>query len=710
MVPDYENATPARRNRDWLEIGCNFAFSDESSEGVELYYATRNWNWREAHYQINPLKPLAQGDDFDFYVALNYAVYFYVKIPEGYQLDTLKIGNSDNDYQVLPMSNGFELGEFAARQSEAMQKGCTYGFYFSDWDNLRDSVITITTKPMDPDETSDAYFYLKDPLTEGTAKTDYYYVGKGEVNYPAPKVGERYSVEDDKVTYPAKIPYPTIEKDGVKYTYDTTGAEGTYSVRWDVVKAEYGATTGKNGNQEIVPSSIMTWHVDGSIILHEPTEIPDSEKPHVDSVNETYDGKAHPLQIDEELFSKFDITYIVDGKRTTDIPSRTEYGTTNVTIEFASEQYQTYSLDVAITISKRELDITAGCEQDSKVYGEEDPDFYAVAGKNLAEGQILEATASRAEGEAVDTYLIKVDDGYKITDAAGNNVTENYKITVNTAEFEITKRPVTLTVANAAKTVGQSDPQFTLWEIDGLLEGHIIPEEVGLEFSRDPGESAGSYDINCVVKVINAQGDTTGKNLIGNYEPKVTIGTLTIHPAPVNPTPDPTPNPTPVPTPVPETPVIPMAPVTPADDGDDAVVDDGEDAEDIEDEETPQASPEATPAPEATAEPEEIEDDATAQAGVSGWALINLILMVLTVLAGLVMLGLRFAGKSGALHLIGVVPALVSLIAFFVTEDMSLPMVMTDRWTLIMALIAVVQIVLMVLGRHGQDNKDNANA
>ena len=49
-------------------------------------------------------------------------------------------------------------------------------------------------------------------------------------------------------------------------------------------------------------------------------------------------------------------------------------------------------------------------------------------------------------------------------------------------------------------------------------------------------------------------------------------------------------------------------------------------------------------------------------------------------------------------------------ITVFVTEDMSLPMVMTDRWTLIMALIAVVQIVLMVLGRHGQDNKDNANA
>ena len=242
----------------------------------------------------------------------------------------------------------------------------------------------------------------------------------------------------------------------------------------------------------------------------------------------------------------------------------------------------------------------------------------------------------------------------------------------------------------------------------GLLAGHEITKVV---YSWDEQNTQGNHEILLrITEILN--GDT---EVTANYAAAIENGTLTINANPgPNPTPDPTPNPTPVPTPVPETPVIPVAPVTPVDDGDDAaVVDDGEDAEDIEDiedEETPQASPEATPAPEATAEPEEIEDDATAQAGVSGWALINLILMVLTVLAGLVMLGLRFAGKSGALHLIGVVPALVSLVAFFVTEDMSLSMVMTDRWTLIMALIALVQIVLMVLGRHGQDSKDNANA
>ena len=111
--------------------------------------------------------------------------------------------------------------------------------------------------------------------------------------------------------------------------------------------------------------------------------------------------------------------------------------------------------------------------------------------------------------------------------------------------------------------------------------------------------------------------------------------------------------------------------------------------EDIEDEETPQASPD-TDADKEEDKTENIEDEETAQAGAPGegnWALLNLILMVLTVVAGLAMLALRFARKTGMAHLLGIVPAIVALVAFFVTEDMSLPMAMTDKWTLIMALI-----------------------
>ena len=146
--------------------------------------------------------------------------------------------------------------------------------------------------------------------------------------------------------------------------------------------------------------------------------------------------------------------------------------------------------------------------------------------------------------------------------------------------------------------------------------------------------------------------------------------------------------------------MTPVAPVTVDEEEEEPEV-----VEEVPEEETPQAEPEE----EQAGETETIEDETTAQAGVlseGNWALLNLLLMVFTVVAGLGMLALRFARGTGALHLIGIVPALVSLIAFFVTEDMTLPMVMVDKWTLIMAVIALVQVALFLLGRNGEQEDD----
>ena len=151
------------------------------------------------------------------------------------------------------------------------------------------------------------------------------------------------------------------------------------------------------------------------------------------------------------------------------------------------------------------------------------------------------------------------------------------------------------------------------------------------------------------------------------------------------------------------TPVTPVAPVTP-----DEEEEEPEDVEEIPEEETPQASPD-TDVNKEDDKTENIEDEETAQAGAPGegnWALLNLILMVLTVVAGLGMLALRFVRKTGVAHLIGIVPAIVALVAFFVTEDMSLPMAMTDKWTLIMAVIALVQLALLLLGRNGAQDDE----
>lgn len=266
---------------------------------------------------------------------------------------------------------------------------------------------------------------------------------------------------------------------------------------------------------------------------------------------------------------------------------------------------------------------------------------------------------------------------------------------------EVTKRPLILKVNDDKIEDGERIPAFSYTITSGsLVSGQSI---TGVTYGGYKDE-LGIYDVNILTyKIVAGATDVTG-----NYEVTLLPGVFTIGTAGggggTTPTPNPNPNPTPVPVPVePETPVTPVAPVTPDEEEEEPA-----EVEDIEEEETPQASPD-TDADKEEDKTENIEDEETAQAGAPGegnWALLNLILMVLTVVAGLVMLALRFARKTGMAHLLGIVPAIVALVAFFVTEDMSLPMAMTDKWTLIMALIAVVQVVLLVLGRNGAQEDD----
>ena len=268
---------------------------------------------------------------------------------------------------------------------------------------------------------------------------------------------------------------------------------------------------------------------------------------------------------------------------------------------------------------------------------------------------------------------------------------------------EVTKRALTLRVNDDKIEDGERIPAFSYTITSGsLVSGQSI---TGVTYGGYKDE-LGIYDVNILTyKIVAGATDVTG-----NYEVTLLPGVFTIGTAgggggtTPTPNPNPNPNPTPVPVPVePETPVTPVAPVTPDEEEEEPA-----EVEDIEEEETPQASPD-TDADKEEDKTENIEDEETAQAGAPGegnWALLNLILMVLTVVAGLVMLALRFARKTGMAHLLGIVPAIVALVAFFVTEDMSLPMAMTDKWTLIMALIAVVQVVLLVLGRNGAQEDD----
>ena len=132
-------------------------------------------------------------------------------------------------------------------------------------------------------------------------------------------------------------------------------------------------------------------------------------------------------------------------------------------------------------------------------------------------------------------------------------------------------------------------------------------------------------------------------------------------------------------------------------------------------------------------ETEEVDENVTAKAGSEGsWALINLLCSGGTVLLGLILLLSKLkkeedeeedktaAMRNGNnkqserykrrkwLRAVSTVTAVVSVIVFFLTEDMSLAMVLIDKWTLLMAAFLIIQIIFVLFGRKWKELDEKA--
>ncbi|MGX8852573.1 InlB B-repeat-containing protein [Amedibacillus sp. YH-ame10] len=120
-----------------------------------------------------------------------------------------------------------------------------------------------------------------------------------------------------------------------------------------------------------------------------------------------------------------------------------------------------------------------------------------------------------------------------------------------------------------------------------------------------------------------------------------------------------------------------------------------------------------------------VDDNDTPKAKSSAsWALINLICSILTVLLVIVIvLGKRkkeeedededetIAYKRRKWTMIaGAVVALGSVITFILTENIFLPMILVDKWTLLMAAILLVQVVVLVLAKKWKKEDDEEEA
>ena len=272
-----------------------------------------------------------------------------------------------------------------------------------------------------------------------------------------------------------------------------------------------------------------------------------------------------------------------------------------------------------------------------------------------------------------------------------------------TKTYEITKRSVTLTSATASKTYdGQALTSTSITVSgDGFVKGEGATYNV-TGTQTEVGNSANSFEYKL-----------NENTLASNYDITKVVGTLTVtrDTTPVTPAPTPTtPSVPPVvqrvvptPTPVPE--------------------------EKVEEEQTPKAEPK---------EEEKVEEDYTPKATQEYyWALINLICAIVTVLFGLLLLISKRhkdeddeeeddetkqqattnedeeqeqEKKRGLFtRVLAVLIAIVSVVFFLITEDMSLAWTWTDQWTIWMVVIGLVQIVVLFVGRKWKnvDNDDD---
>ena len=143
---------------------------------------------------------------------------------------------------------------------------------------------------------------------------------------------------------------------------------------------------------------------------------------------------------------------------------------------------------------------------------------------------------------------------------------------------------------------------------------------------------------------------------------------------------------------------------------------------------------ETTPAP--TAKPEKIKEEATPQAAPKGhWALINLIASMLSVVLAVVALLAKHAKdededdedkddqvvaneneddeNESTRHrrwkVIATIDAILAVVVFILTENISLPMVLVDKWTVLMVLFGLISIVSTYFARkwHEEDEDED---
>ena len=150
------------------------------------------------------------------------------------------------------------------------------------------------------------------------------------------------------------------------------------------------------------------------------------------------------------------------------------------------KEYKNYVISYVngnLTIEQKTIHVYIS-NDNQKTYGEEDqPIKYTYNIEDVVDGDILEFSIQRQQGEDVGTYAIN--------DVSVNN--DNYKIDLVTFSYKINKRKIVIKINSLSKVYRDNDPMFTF----DVIYGDIVnDDQLIYEYVRENGENVGSYLID----------------------------------------------------------------------------------------------------------------------------------------------------------------------------------------------------------------------
>ena len=111
----------------------------------------------------------------------------------------------------------------------------------------------------------------------------------------------------------------------------------------------------------------------------------------------------------------------------------------------------------------------------------------------------------------------------------------------------------------------------------------------------------------------------------------------------------------------------------------------------------------------------ELRDEPTALAAPetehrSGWALVNLLAVIATIITMLISVISYFRSdedeEGNKAKFLTVIPVLFAVLTFIFTENIRLPMMLIDRWTILMLVIMIINILLALFIRNGEKEEE----